>query len=78
MDHETIELGEGKNLSTDLINSDNDEKYPELLNLLSDSITASWNEAPFDENNYDINKVPKYPISMEDSWVNVDPTAPPI
>jgi len=77
MEFETIELGEGKNMIVDLNKSESqDEKYPELLDLLSDSITASWTDVPFDENNYNINNVPKNPISIEDSWVNVYPSAP--
>jgi len=48
------------------------------LDLLSESITASWIKVPVDVQNYDINNIPKYPISMEDSWVTVNPTAPPI
>jgi len=63
--------------------SEDDEKYPQLLNLLSESITSSWTEVlevpqvP-QEGKEIYNNFPKYPISPEDSWIKVDPTAPPI
>jgi len=75
MDHEKINLKEGKGVE---LNISGDEQYPELLDLLSESITASWIEVPFNEKSIHINDVPKYPISIEDSWVTLNPTAPPI
>jgi len=74
-EYEKINLKKGQNVQ---INIPEEEKYPELLDLLSESITASWIKVPVDVQNYDINNIPKYPISMEDSWVTVNPTAPPI
>jgi len=70
---ETIDINGEKGFDS-ISSEQNDEKYPELLDLLSESITASWIEIlPFDRK-YKIND--RKVISLEDSWIDINPTAP--